>query len=162
MRSKVRFLAAALAGLLAITLAACAPASQGVEIADGWVRASEFSAEAGGMTGAFAKITNTTNTDVTLVGGSAEIAGMVEIHEVVMLDNAMKMQKKEGGIVIGAGQTIVLEPGGLHVMLMDIAKPIVAGDTITLTLDFEGTESQTVTWTAKTSEAGDEEYHSGD
>ncbi len=131
-----------------------------LNFADGWVRVSEYSDHEGGMTGAFAKITNNGSEDVTLVGGSADIAGMVEIHEVVMVDGAMKMQQKDGGIVIPAGQTVTLEPGGLHVMLMGLKKPILDGDLITLTLEFDGADSQTFTWPAKTSLSGDEEYHS--
>jgi copper(I)-binding protein len=130
-----------------------------IHFSDGWVRVSEYSDHEGGMTGAFAKIENHTANDVTLVGGYAEIAGMVEVHEVVMIDKEMKMQQKEGGIVIKAGETVTLEPGGLHVMLMGLKKPILEGDEITLTLDFDGYEDQTFTWPAKASLSGDEEYH---
>lgn len=130
--------------------------------ANGWVRVSEFSDHEGGMTGVFAEITNNTDADITLVGGQADIAGMVEVHEVVMVDGAMKMQKKEGGIVIPAGDSVTLEPGGLHVMLMGLKKAILDGDQVTVTLDFEGAESQTFTWPAKTSLSGDEEYKSTD
>ena len=133
-----------------------------LSFANGWVRVSEYSDHEGGMTGVFAEITNNTDADITLVGGQAEIAGMVEVHEVVMVDGAMKMQKKEGGIVIPAGQSVTLEPGGLHVMLMGLKKAILDGDEVTVTLDFEGAESQTFTWPAKTSLSGDEEYTSGD
>lgn len=128
--------------------------------ADGWVRVSEFSDHTGGMTGVFATITNSSAKDVTLVGGSAEIANVVEVHEVVMLDGEMKMQAKDGGILIPAGESVTLEPGGLHVMLMGLKKPILDGDMITVTLDFEGADSQTFTWPAKASLSGDEEYHS--
>lgn len=128
--------------------------------ADGWVRVSEFSDHTGGMTGVFATITNSSAKDVTLVGGSADIANMVEVHEVVMLEGEMKMQAKEGGIVIPAGESVTLEPGGLHVMLMGLKKPILDGDMITITLDFDGAESHTFTWPAKTSLSGDEDYHS--
>lgn len=129
-----------------------------VAIENGWVRVSEYSDHTGGMTGVFAKITNNTDADVTLIGGSSDIAPMVEVHEVVMSDGAMKMQKKEGGIVIPAHGSVTLEPGGLHVMLMNLAKPILDGDMITVTLDFDGADSQTLTLPAKTSESGDEEY----
>lgn len=150
--------------LLATTLAACAtdaaPETKlaAIGIDDGWVRVSEYSDHEGGMTGAFATFTNNTDTDVTIVGGSAEIAGMVEVHEVVMIDNEMKMQPKEGGIVIPAGKSLTLEPGGLHIMLMGLKKPILVGDKITMTIDLEGADDLNVTWDAKTSLAGDEEY----
>ena len=129
-----------------------------VNVTDGWVRVSEMSEKVGGMTGAFAKIENHTDSDVTLVGGSAEIAGMLEVHEVVMTGGTMKMRPKDGGIVIKAGESVTLEPGGLHIMLMGLNKPIVEGDEVTLTLDFDGAEDQTFTWPAKASMSGDEEY----
>ncbi|MEY3537417.1 MAG: hypothetical protein RL645_231 [Actinomycetota bacterium] len=128
-------------------------------IENGWVRVSEYSDHTGGMTGVFATVTNNTDTDITLVGGSAEIAQMVEVHEVVMSGGAMTMQKKEGGIVIPAGESVTLEPGGLHVMLMNLNKAILDGDQITLTLDFDGADSQTLTLPAKTSASGDETYN---
>lgn len=155
--------------LVATSLTACAPAADqsaaedqakvaAISLVDGWVRVSEYSDHVGGMTGAFAEITNNTDAEVTLVGGSSEIAGMVEVHEVVMIDDEMKMQAKEGGITIAPGETVTLEPGGLHVMLMGLNKSLLGGEEVTLTLDFEGADDVEVTWPAKTSLAGDEEY----
>jgi periplasmic copper chaperone A len=150
--------------LVSATLTGCATASGSVDghdelhFSDGWVRVSEYSDHVDGMTGAFATIENHTDHDVTLVGGSAEIANMVEVHEVVMIDKEMKMQAKDGGIVIKAGESVTLEPGGLHVMLMGLKKPILEGDEVTLTLDFEGYDDQTFTWPAKASLSGDETY----
>lgn len=158
------FSAIAAAILISTSLTACAtdaaPESKlaAVGIDDGWVRVSEYSDHEGGMTGAFATFTNNTDADVTIVGGTAEIAGMVEVHEVVMIDDQMKMQPKEGGIVIPAGKSLTLEPGGLHIMLMGLKKPILVGDKITMTIDLDGADDLNVTWDAKTSLAGDEEY----
>ena len=148
--------------LISTTLTGCASGSvdghDELHFSDGWVRVSEYSDHVDGMTGAFATIENHTDHDVTLVGGSAEIANMVEVHEVVMLDGEMKMQAKEGGILIKAGESVTLEPGGLHVMLMGLKEAILEGDDVTLTLDFEGYEDQTFTWPAKASLSGDEKY----
>jgi hypothetical protein len=83
--------------LVSATLTGCSMEPSGsvdghdeIHFSDGWVRVSEYSDHEGGMTGAFAKIENHTGNDVTLVGGSAEIAGMVEVHEVVMIDKDLK------------------------------------------------------------------------
>ncbi len=146
------------------SLTACAAPAESVDghddihLANGWVRVSEYSAEAGGMTGAFAEISNHTDKDVTLVGGSSASAMMVEVHEVVMVGGEMKMQAKDGGILIKAGETVTLEPGGLHVMLMGLKAPLLGGETVELTLDFDGAEDITVQWPAKASLAGDESY----
>ena len=131
------------------------PAVNSVSIEDAWVRSSEYSAEAGGMTGIFGKFTNNGTTDVTIVGGETEIAKMVQVHEVV---DGM-MQEKKGGIVIKPGETVTLEPGGLHIMIMNITKPIVAGDKMSITIKFDGAEAQTIELIAKDSAGGDEEYN---
>ena len=148
--------------LVSTTLTGCAGGSvdghDELHFSDGWVRVSEYSDHVDGMTGAFATIENHTDHDVTLVGGSAEIANMVEVHEVIMMDGKMKMQAKEGGILIKAGESVTLEPGGLHVMLMGLKEAILEGDEVTLTLDFDGYEDQTFTWPAKASLSGDEKY----
>ncbi|MEY4989852.1 MAG: hypothetical protein RIS08_78 [Actinomycetota bacterium] len=155
-RIKALALAAALP-LLVLTGCTQPPA---VEISNPWVRASEYSDHVGGMTGVFMQIKNNGSETITLVGGSAELAGMVEVHEVVMQDGEMVMQKIEGGISIEPGTTHVLEMGGDHVMLMDLKKAILAGDKVSVTLDFEGAEDVTLTdLVAKPSEGGDETYH---
>ena len=159
MSKKISAAIAAIA--LATSLSACATVEehpQELRLTDGWVRVSEYSDHVDGMTGAFATFDNHSDHDITIVGGTAEIAGMVQVHEVLMLDGEMKMQEKEGGIVIPAGESVTLEPGGLHIMLMGLKKPILVGDKVTLTIDLDGYEDQTVTWDAKTSLSGDEEY----
>ena len=149
--------------VLALALGGCSPdlskTSSELTVSDAWVRVSEYSDHIGGMTGVFAKFTNTTDHDITITGGSSDIADMVETHEVVMVKGAMKMQKKAGGIKIASGETVTLEPGGLHVMLMGLRKPIQVGDKITVTLLFDGAKSLTLTIPAKTSLSGDESYN---
>lgn len=144
-----------------VALAGCTQPGPEVSIIDPWVRASEYSAAAGGMTGMFLEIENNSGQSITLVGATTDAAKMVEIHEMAMVDNEMVMQKLEGGLEIPAGQTAVLEMGGNHVMLMDLTEPIVAGDKVTITLDFEGADDVTLTdVVAKPSDGGDEPYHS--
>jgi copper(I)-binding protein len=156
----MRKIAGLLALILSLSLAGCVP-SEEVTISDPWVRASEFSASAGGMTGVFMQITNNKSEAITLVGGKTDSAAMVEIHEMAMIDDEMKMQRLDGGLVIQPGETAVLEMGGYHVMLMNLKKPITAGDVLSLTLDFEGAEDvELKNLIAKPSEGGDEEYHS--
>lgn len=141
---------------MVFSLAACAPAETGkVEVTGAWVRASEYSDHAGGMTGVFMQITNNTDKTVTLIGGSSEIAPMVETHQVV--DGVMS--KKEGGIEIKPGETVSLEPGGLHVMLMGLTEAILVGTKVNLTLKFDGADDIVLPeMIAKTSESGDEDY----
>ncbi len=147
-------------GLAAVAMVAgiSGCSTEQLEISDIWVRSSEMSVS-GGMTGMFMEITNPTSSEITLVGGSSD-AGMVEIHETVMGDDGMQMQEINGGIEIPAGSTVVLQPGGLHVMIMGLNDDVLAGDEVTVDLEFDGHPNISVTATAKPSEAGDEEYHS--
>lgn len=142
--------------VLLVTVSGCA--SQQLEISDSWVRASDASVS-GGMTGMFMEINNPTSNDITLIGGTSD-AGMVEIHETVMGEDGMQMQEINAGIEIAAGESVILQPGGLHVMIMGLNQDVVAGDELTVELEFDGHPNVSVTATAKPSEAGDEEYHS--
>ena len=117
----------------------------------------------GGMSAVYGTITNNTDKDVTLIGGKTSVAGVVEVHEMAMMDGQMQMQAIEGGLVIPAGQSAVLEPGGNHLMLMMLQSDIVAGQTISVTFDLEGAEDITFNdIIAKPSEGGDESYHEGE
>lgn len=152
-----------IAALLLLTslLAGCAPQGS-VEITDYWVKSSEMSTQ-GGMTAVYGTITNTTNEDVVLIGGATEVAGVVEVHEMSMIGGEMKMQQIDGGLVIPAGQSVTLEPGGNHLMLMMLQSDVLAGDTIDVLFDFDGTEDITLSdVVGKPAEGGDEEYHSGE
>ena len=143
---------------LALMFGVSGCATNHLEISESWVRSSDASVS-GGMTGMFMEITNPTSTDVTLIGGTSD-SGMVEIHETVMSDDGMQMQEIDGGIDIASGETVLLQPGGFHVMVMGLNEDVLAGDELKVDLEFEGHPNISVTATAKPSEAGDEEYHS--
>ena len=88
---------------------------------------------------------------------------MVELHETVANDSGeMVMQPKEGGFVIPAGGTLTLEPGANHIMLMGLAKPIVAGDEVSFTLTFADGSTYTFTAPAKDFTGANENYVGGD
>jgi hypothetical protein len=106
------------------------------------------------MSAAFMVIANGTDDEVRLVGGSTPAADRVEIHEVV--DGVM--QPIEGGLVIAAGESSTLEPGGNHVMLMGLTQDLTAGDEVELTLEFSNGDSIDVTAPVKDVAAGDEPY----
>ncbi|MEM6464569.1 MAG: copper chaperone PCu(A)C, partial [Pseudomonadota bacterium] len=72
-----------------------------------------------------------------LIGGSAAFAGKVEIHDMVVENDVMKMREIEGGLEIPAGGEVTLERGGLHVMFMQLQEPMKEGETRTVTLEFE-------------------------
>ena len=102
--------------------------SGAIEIQDARYRLARADLGAGYMS-----ISNTTDNDVTLQAASAEDVGRVEIHESVLGDDGtMAMQARPDGFVIASGETILLEPGGKHLMIFD---PIGTDDR-TFTLDF--------------------------
>ena len=145
----------------ALLLAGCSPTGS-VEISDYWVKSSDMSM-VGGMTAVYGTITNNSGEDVVLVGGATEVAGVVEVHEMAMIDGEMKMQELDGGLVIPAGQSVVLEPGGNHLMLMMLKDDVLAGEMIEVVFDFDGADDLTLKDVmAKPAEGGDEEYHQGE
>ena len=79
------------------------------------------------------------DTDDTLVSAASPACGMVELHESQMADGVMSMQHLPEGIPVPAGETVSLEPGGLHVMCMMVQDPLVEGETVDVTLVFENT-----------------------
>ena len=72
-----------------------------------------------------------------LIGATTEIAAVVELHEVSMLDDVMHMRPVVGGMVIPAGGHVDLSPGRSHPMLVDLSLDIKDGNHISLTLHFQ-------------------------
>jgi hypothetical protein len=101
-------------------------------VKDGWVRGTVPQQKA---TGAFAHITSASGGK--LVAVSSPVAGVAEIHEMVMEGSTMKMRAMPG-LDLPAGKTVELKPGGYHVMLMDLKQALKAGDTVPLSLVIEG------------------------
>lgn len=124
-------------------------AQPGVTFIDGWAKAGE------GMTGVFGTLTNPGNTDLVITGAASSAAGMVELHEVTA-DGVM--QKIQGDVVIPAGGTLELMPGGNHIMLMQLAAPLLAGDDVEVTLSFGDGSSVTVTALVKEFSGANESY----
>lgn len=105
-----------------------------LEIGGGWARAMLAGQKAAG---AYLTVTNKGTEADRLVGGASARAGKVEIHTMEVVDDVMTMRPVEGGLEIAAGGTVELKPGGLHVMLMDVAAPFAEGETVPVTLTFE-------------------------
>ncbi len=75
--------------------------------------------------------------DDSLVSVSTDAAGTSEIHESVMNGDLVQMRPVEGGVQLPAGGEALLEPGGYHIMLMDLQTPLLEGDAFSMTLTFE-------------------------
>ena len=126
-----------IAGLLLLA-ATAAPAQNAapVTVKDAWVRATVPAQKA---TGAFMQLTSPEGT--RLVEARSSAAGKAEIHEMTMVDNVMKMREVPG-VDLPPGKTVALESGGYHVMLLELKKQVHAGDSVPLTLVFEGKDKK--------------------
>ena len=97
-----------------------------------------------GMTGGYVAITNNSHSDDRLVAVSAGFAKRVELHEMTHDNGVMKMRESDGGIEIPAGETVMLQPGGLHIMFMGLAETMVAGEMREIALEFASGHKATV------------------
>ncbi len=160
-----------LVALLSLMMAACGNGGDvdgSLAIEDARARSTAPSAERGAV---YLDLINGTDDDVVLIAASvpAEIAAVVELHETVAADSDVDSGEMEdmdadvgddtGGtdgmgamsmrevpsIEVAASETVRLEPGGLHVMLFELAGPLEAGETFELTLTFDDGNDETVT-----------------
>jgi len=98
-----------------------------------------------GTGGAFMRLVNTGGEADRLIGGTTDVAQAVEIHETVVENEVMKMQRLVEGLEVPAKGKVLLKPGSYHVMLIGIQRDLKAGDTFALELQFEKSGSITVT-----------------
>lgn len=87
--------------------------------------------------GGFITITNKGGEDDKLVSATSAQAGEVQLHEMAMEGDVMKMRQLNDGIAIPAGETVELKPGGLHLMFFKVSEPFKEGETVNVTLTFE-------------------------
>lgn len=115
--------------ILFVTLSTSAAAQ--VNVADPWVRATVPQQKA---TGAFMSITAAKG--ARLVEARSPVAGVVEIHEMKLENNVMKM-RAVAGLDLPAGRAVALAPGGYHVMLMELKQTLKEGESVPITLVVE-------------------------
>lgn len=114
--------------LLACTAAFAQPA---VRIDDPWIRGTVPGQSA---TGAFMRLTPSAH--ARLVAARSPVAGVVEIHEMAMEGDVMKMRQIPS-LDLAGGRSMDLKPGGYHVMLMSLKQTLAGGQSVPLTLVFE-------------------------
>jgi len=103
-----------------------------IKIEDAYTRATAPGQQ---VAGGFMKIENKASAPDQLVSASSPAAGEVQLHEMSMEGNVMKMRQIKD-IAVPAGGVVELKPGGLHLMLMNIKAPLNAGETIPVKLKF--------------------------
>lgn len=125
-----------LGGLAAATMLFASLSNAQVVVSDPWVRAT-VPQQSG--TGAFMKLTS--QTDAKLVAADSPVAEHVEVHEMALENNVMKMRQMES-LPLPAGQTVELKPGGYHIMFINVHNQIKVGEQVPLTLTFESADGQ--------------------
>jgi len=105
-----------------------------LRIANPWAKASLKGVP---NSAAYLTITNTGATADTLVAASTGVSNAVELHTMSMEDGVMRMRRLEGGVPLPAGETVKLEPGGKHIMLIGLKDRLEDGETVSMTLTFE-------------------------
>ena len=105
-----------------------------LEIGHPWARATPPTAPAGG---GYLTVTNKGTTEDRLISVKSPAAGAVQVHEMKMEGNVMRMREVEGGLAIPPGATVALAPGGLHLMMMGLKEPLKQGERVPVTLVFE-------------------------
>ena len=128
---------------LVLLLLACGAGEESgrppIVVEDPWVRAATLlSEEVGGATNsaAYFLLRNTGARADRLLGGETEAAASLEIHESRIEDDVMRMRRVDELEVPPDGE-VVLQPGGLHIMLLGLRRPLAEGDTVLLSLDFQ-------------------------
>lgn len=132
-----------------LVILAAAPASRAADVKAGdlvisqeWSRATPGGAKIGA---GYLTIENKGAAADRLVAVSGDFAGKIEVHEMAMNNGVMTMRALEGGLEIEPGKTVMLAPGGYHLMMFDLKNPLKQGDQLPVTLQFEKAGKATVT-----------------
>ena len=129
-----------LAAAALLLLSAGAPSAQDavrsgdIAIAQPWARASIGTSRPGA---AYLTIRNEGPGADTLLGVESGVAGWAEVHETTTDSGGLTRMGPAGPLAIGPGETVVLAPGGKHIMLMELNEALVEGETLPLLLRFE-------------------------
>ncbi|NPV78086.1 MAG: copper chaperone PCu(A)C [Anaerolineae bacterium] len=119
--------------ILAITaLSGCSDQKE-IEIQNAWARP----ALKGGNSAVYFQIKNTTKADDLLKNAACSTAGNTEIHKSIMDENGVMMMKPQESVEIPANATIAFEPGGLHIMLINLNQDLQVGDNLEVSLTFD-------------------------
>ena len=130
-----------LSGALALLFLAAPVAAQShdvttfgsLEISGAFSRATLPNAPVGA---GYLTINNKGPADDILVAASSPVAGVTQIHHMQMEGDVMKMDQARHGVVIPAGRSVTLAPGGIHIMFMDLKQPLPEGSIVQVTLTF--------------------------
>ena len=116
----------------------------GLVVEGAWARAATRPTDgSGGTSAVYMQLRNPGGELDRLLGATSDVATMTEVHRTTVEDGVMRM-RPAGPIDVPAGETVTLQPGGLHVMLIDLRHDLVAGERLAVTLQFERAGELTV------------------
>lgn len=129
-----------LAGML--LLSACGmQMNDAVEAKDAWARTGMM----GGNSAAYMMLVNGTGRSVELIGASSDVASAVEVHLSQMTADGVMQMIKQDAVEIPSRRMLELKPGSYHIMLIGLKQDLNVGDSITITLYFNGYEDVSLT-----------------
>jgi copper(I)-binding protein len=134
-------------GLLALAALSAGPVnaqpakSKAIDIQRPWLRPTPPGAPNGG---GYMTIVNNGAAADRLLGGSTPVAARIEVHEMSMDGSIMRMRKLDAGLALPPGKAVELKPGGLHIMVMGLKRPLKAGERVSVTLRFEKAGAVTI------------------
>lgn len=105
-----------------------------ITISDAYARAMPPRAPSAG---GYLTLTNSGSVDDALLMITSPLAEDVQVHETIMENDMMQMGPIAGDLAIPAGQSVTLEPGGMHLMFLGVSAPFTEGDEVPVTLHFE-------------------------
>ena len=114
-----------------LLIAACSAPVPSIEMHDAWARATAPGQSSGAV---YVSVVNRGGSD-RLTGAATDRAASATIHSSLIENGVSKMQTP-GSVAIPGGATVALAPGATHVMLEGLRSPLVAGETIAVTLHF--------------------------
>ncbi len=135
MSAEMRAWTARLAGAGGLLIASAFAHAQ-ITVSEPWIRATVGGQQ---VAGGYMQIMSVR--DMALVAAQSPAAAMVEVHEMAMVDNVMRMRAL-AKLDLPAGRAVELKPGGYHLMLIDIKEPMKVGAKVPLRLIFEGRDKQ--------------------
>ena len=118
--------------LLSILLAACSTRSGDIEVRGAWIRP----ANAGMNTAAYFVITNHGESD-RLLEAESSIAERTEIHRSFEDEAGVMRMEKQDEVILASGRSVTFEPGGLHIMFVELRRDLLLDDQVQLRLRFE-------------------------
>jgi periplasmic copper chaperone A len=123
-----------------------------------WSRATPKGAKVGA---GYLVIENRGSAADRFVSASAEFAGRTELHEMAVTDGVMRMRPLANGVEIAPGMSAKFEPGGLHVMFLDLKRPLEKGERVKATLNFEKAGAVEVVFVVEAMGSGSGHSHQG-